>query len=210
MRDALTRVLLASLMLLGSNSTASASEVLKGRASVIDGDTIEIHGQRIRLHGIDAPESAQRCERNGDQWRCGREAAWALDDELRHRAVTCTATDRDRYGRIVAVCGTRDIADINGWLVEQGLALAYRQYSREYVPQEKDAERRNRGIWAGDFIEPWNWRYGVRLTTDPKCRQASCSAMASCREARYALNRCGYSSLDGDRDGVPCESLCAP
>ena len=55
-----------------------ASADIAGTASVIDGDTIEIHGQRIRFHGIDAPESRQTCVAGGEEWRCGQEAALAL------------------------------------------------------------------------------------------------------------------------------------
>src|SRR4029453_9677723 len=74
-----------------------------GRASVIDGDTIEIHGQRIRLFGIDAPESRQTCEANGQTYRCGQQAALSLADHVGQRTVACEERDTDRYGRIVAV-----------------------------------------------------------------------------------------------------------
>ena len=76
-----------------------------GRASVIDGDTIEIRGQRIRLFGIDAPESRQTCtDPKGVSYRCGQRAAQALDYRISDSPVTCEPKDRDRYGRIVAVC----------------------------------------------------------------------------------------------------------
>ena len=80
---------------------ALAAEPLVGNASVIDGDTIEIHGQRIRLHGIDAPESRQECSRpDGTSWRCGQQAALALSDRIARSVVHCDARRRDRYGRI--------------------------------------------------------------------------------------------------------------
>ncbi len=129
-----------------------------GVASVIDGDTIEIHGERIRLHGIDAPESCQTCEdATGRQWRCGQKAALSLQDLIGHRTVTCRQRDVDRYGRIVAQCQQGDI-DIGEWLVGRGLALAYRKYSKAYVAAEETASAARRGVWAGSFTAPWDWR----------------------------------------------------
>src|SRR4029450_10000064 len=96
-------------------SPANATD-LTGRASVIDGDTIEIHGQRIRLFGIDAPESRQTCEAAGQTWRCGQQAALALAEFIDQRTVTCGKRDTDRYGRIVAVCRA-GIEDIGAFMV---------------------------------------------------------------------------------------------
>lgn len=130
---------------------------LVGIVSVIDGDTIEMHGIRIRLHGIDAPESRQECERDGKEWRCGQEAARALDNLAHGKTVKCEPRDRDRYGRTIAVCRIGR-QDINAWLVEQGWALAFTRYSDDYIGQEAKARRAKRGIWAGKFAAPWEWR----------------------------------------------------
>ena len=135
---------------------------VSGRASVIDGDTIEVGGHRIRLHGIDAPESAQTCLAGGKRWRCGRHATRALAGRIAGRPVACEEKDRDRYGRIVAVCRLGG-SDVNAWLVAEGWALAYRRYSRAYVNAEASAKAARRGLWRGDFVAPWNWRVGVRL-----------------------------------------------
>jgi endonuclease YncB( thermonuclease family) len=86
-----------------------------GQASVIDGDTIEIRGPRIRLYGIDAPEGAQLCYRDGAPRPCGRRAAFALADFIGSRRVSCQQRDRDRYGRIVAVCVTGG-DDLSAWM----------------------------------------------------------------------------------------------
>jgi endonuclease YncB( thermonuclease family) len=132
---------------------------LVGVASVIDGDTIEIHGQRIRLHGIDAPESSQTClDADGQKWRCGQRAALALQDLIGRRTVTCDERDVDRYGRVVGRCLVDEI-DINEWLVAEGLALAYRHYSMDYVAAEATARAARRGMWAGTFEPPWDWRH---------------------------------------------------
>jgi endonuclease YncB( thermonuclease family) len=134
------------------------SETIVGRASVIDGDTIEIHGTRIRLFGIDAPEGSQTCLEEGKPTRCGQYSALALADKIGSSPVMCEPKDRDRYNRVVAVCRSSG-EDLNAWMVSQGMAVAYRQYSVDYVPQEEQAAALKRGIWKGDFIFPWDWRH---------------------------------------------------
>ncbi len=135
-----------------------------GVASVIDGDTIEVHGQRIRLRGIDAPESRQLCRLDGKPWQCGKDAANALADKIARRSVTCEDLGRDRYKRIVGRCTVAG-EDLEKWMVANGWALAYRRYSEDYVDEEADAQAARRGIWAGEFVKPWKWRRGKRLDT---------------------------------------------
>lgn len=138
------------------------AETLAGTASVIDGDTIEIHGTRIRLSAIDAIESSQRCTLpDGKKWNCGKDAAFALADKIGRSPVTCEVTDIDRYGRSVAVCSLRGL-DLGGWMVQEGWAVAYRRYGLEYVAAEERARREGKGIWASDFVMPWDWRRGQR------------------------------------------------
>jgi endonuclease YncB( thermonuclease family) len=105
--------LLALGIILGMALPASADE-LAGQASIIDGDTLEIHGTRIRLWGIDAPESDQLCRNeDGEPYRCGQKAANDLDALIARRPVDCVEVDRDRYKRAVAVCTVAgvDLAD---------------------------------------------------------------------------------------------------
>jgi endonuclease YncB( thermonuclease family) len=129
-----------------------------GRASVVDGDTIEIRGTRIRLFGIDAPESGQSCtDREGRVWPCGRRAAQALDEFLQDKTVRCREEARDRWRRMVAVC-IANREDAGRYLVLQGHAVAYRQYSTRYVADEQTARAADRGIWAGTFVMPWEYR----------------------------------------------------
>jgi endonuclease YncB( thermonuclease family) len=136
------------------------------RASVIDGDTLEIHDMRIRLWGIDAPESSQLCRGDdGLQYRCGAKAANDLDVFIAGRPVSCLPISLDRYGRTtVATCSVGG-ADLGDWLVRNGLALDWPQYSkRKYESAQGDAEQAGPGIWAGSYVEPWLYRVCVRAS----------------------------------------------
>ena len=125
------RALVIALCLLATPALADVA----GVASVIDGDTIEVRGQRIRLHGIDAPESRQLCRLDGKPWQCGKDAANALADKIARRPVTCEDLGRDRYKRIIARCTVAG-ENMGAWMVSEGLALAYRHYSLDYVDEE--------------------------------------------------------------------------
>lgn len=146
-----------------ATATASRADDLVGRAVVIDGDTIEIHGERIRLEGIDAPESRQTCtvRDTGAEVRCGQRAALWLSDLIGEKPVSCTESGRDRYKRVLAHC-TVSGKDIGAAMVSAGWALAFVRYSREYEPQEATARDAHAGIWQWEFVAPWDWRQGQR------------------------------------------------
>lgn len=133
-----------------------------GPARVLDGDTIEVRGVRVRLEGIDAPETMQKCRTKWGRWSCGRRAAEALSKRIGGKVVACEITGRDRYRRSLAVCRLEG-TDLNAWMVTEGWALAYRQFTRRYVSHEAAARQAKRGLWRGEFIAPWDWRRGVRL-----------------------------------------------
>lgn len=152
------RVVVLAVALTSVAVTALAADPLIGVASVVDGDTIEIHGQRIRLHGIDAPESSQPCTRpGGEVWPCGRHAANALADEIGRATVHCGPLGQDRYRRTIAVC-RKGGEDLGQWMVARGWAVAFRRYSLDYVAAEDRAYAARRGVWSGDFQMPWDWR----------------------------------------------------
>jgi endonuclease YncB( thermonuclease family) len=140
-------------------------ERLTGLARVIDGDTLELEGIRIRLHAIDAPEGRQTCRTSGREWACGGEARSQLESIIAGRPVTCHKQDIDRYGRMVGIC-TLGEADLGSLMVEQGWALAFRRYGADYLAQEEAAKAAGRGMWAASFIAPWEHRAGRRLAEE--------------------------------------------
>ena len=161
--------------------SADAADLI-GRASIIDGDTLEIHGQPVRLFSIDAPGARQTCEAGSQTYRCGQQAALALADRIGQQTVACEPRDTDRYGRIVAVCRAGG-EDVNAWLVSQGWALAYRHYSTAYVDEEDVARTARLGVWRGAFTAPWDWRHGERTATGgaPTAGKPTGSASACCK-----------------------------
>ena len=124
---------------------------------ISDGDSLRSGKLKIRLHGIDAPELKQTCQGpDSDDWPCG-EASRAALARMVTRPLQCELRDVDRYGRLIMRClaGETDIAED---LVSQGLAMAYRRYSTDYVAAEEAAEAAAHGMWQGRFEPPWEWR----------------------------------------------------
>ena len=160
----LALILAASLILTASPLLATSPLMAadhQGPARVIDGDTIEVGGLKIRLHGIDAPERRQLCIRDSQEWFCGEAATDALTAFVQTRPVVCEGMGLDRYGRLVARCRVSG-EDIGEWMVRQGWALAYRRYSTDYAAAEEEAKAAGVGIWGTEFMAPWEWRKIVR------------------------------------------------
>jgi endonuclease YncB( thermonuclease family) len=149
-------------------SGAAWSDSFVGQASVIDGDTLEIHGTRLRLWGVDAPESNQLCRGEDSlQYRCGAQAANELDAFIARRPVNYIPLSLDRYGRTVATCAV-DGADLGEWLVKKGLALDWPNYSNgKYATVQREAEQSGVGIWKGSYVEPWLYRVCIRAGGRP-------------------------------------------
>jgi endonuclease YncB( thermonuclease family) len=161
-----TGALLATLALWPA--AVAIADDLTGQASVIDGDTLEIHGSRIRLWGVDAPESTQLCRGvDSERYRCGAKAANDLDGFIASRYVSCIPINLDRYGRTVATCSVGGV-DLGEWLVQNGLALDWPQYSKgKYGADQRAAEQAERGMWAGSYVEPWLFRVCIRAAGTP-------------------------------------------
>ena len=147
----------------GKRETPSRPRVMAAR--IVDGDTVVLSGVRVRLHGIDAPETGQSCRDARDRrYRCGRDATAALI-RLAGGGIRCRMQHgADRYGRKIGTCYAADGRNINAEMVRLGHALAYRKYSTAYMPQEREAQAGRRGLHRGAFVEPWAWRRGQRLS----------------------------------------------
>ena len=151
------KYIVLTTLLLSSIATAD----LTGAAQVTDGDTVKIGHTRIRLHGIDAPEKNQTCERYGLLWECGQASTELLLKLIDRQVITCKGKTRDLYKRLIAVCYIDEV-NLNAAMVDAGMAMAYRQYSLDYVRNEEKAKADGKGMWGGEFVSPGDWRHGNR------------------------------------------------
>ncbi|MCK8778642.1 thermonuclease family protein [Rhizobium sp. NTR19] len=142
------------MMLIAARLNGSDDTRMSGPFHVVDGDTLAVGEERLRLQGIDAPELDQICEdADGGQWACGREAKKLLGEFVREDGVECVGRGRDRYRRLLVRCRSGEF-DINAQMVRQGLAVASGGYAREQVAARSDRLR----LWGGTFDEPRAWR----------------------------------------------------
>mgnify|MGYP001191265804 CR=1 FL=1 len=141
-------------------------KIISGIAKVIDGDTIKIEKNKIRLFGIDAPESKQFCQKTwlsisfislNKDYPCGEISTNKLKIKINNKFVICKTINKDRYNRFIAEC-YKDKININQWMVSNGYALAYRKYSKKYIALENLAKKEKIGLWSGSFDKPWEWR----------------------------------------------------
>ncbi|WP_234033961.1 thermonuclease family protein [Qipengyuania gaetbuli] len=203
--------------------SAASAQVFTGTAIAVDGDSLEMTGARIRLHGIDAPEGTQACQRNGEAWACGAEAKAMLAGLVDGKLVTCEQRDIDVYGRLVATCKAGRVDPAQA-LVRSGMAIALSEFSDAYLASEASAKQAKVGLWSSEFQLPADFRAAnpqsapqvYKRPTAPGVRydQATGGGLyfRSCREARAAgrapiyRGQPGYrSGLDGDNDGIACE-----
>lgn len=197
-------------------TTAAEPRELTGRVTrVIDGDTLELSAPdntrtMIRLAQIDAPEKSQPY---------GERATAALAALTLGKLARVEVVDLDRYGRTVGEVYADDL-HVNKEMVRQGHAWAYTRYvdSLAIIDLEDEARQHQRGLWRLSLTErdpPWEWRRSQGASApapadaDTVCgAKRTCKEMVSCAEARFYLLECGLPRLDGDGDGIPCESKC--
>ena len=162
-----SKILLIGLTIILYSTTLSADESkapfsISGNLKIThvsDGDSLRSGKLRIRLFGIDAPEKKQKCtSMNGRQWDCGLAAQKALKQLVESvPEISCNLMDIDRYSRLVMRCYAGK-TDVGAALVREGLALAYRHYSKLYIKDENAAKITKSGMWRGSFTKPWTWR----------------------------------------------------
>ena len=159
------------------------ANISSGPASVIDGDTLDMTGTRIRLLGIDAPESAQSCTREGQPWACGEEATATLREIIASGNLTCTAQGTDVYGRTLAVCET-PVFDVGREMVRRGMAVTSRDAPSDYETATEIARQMRFGLWLGEFQRPDEWR-----AANPQAMARLARAEAEARSPRAASSR---------------------
>ncbi len=208
-----------------------AAEYTGRVVGVSDGDTLtlltaEKQQVKVRLGEIDTPESRQPY---------GQRAKQALSDLAYNQQARVVVQDVDRYGRTVGRVFV-GATDVNAEMIRQGAAWAYRQYLKDQslLALEAQAKAAKRGLWGlpeAERCPPWDWRKGTCATASAPATRAPaaptaaptsattsggftcagkryCREMTSCEEAKFYLTQCGVRSLDGNHDGVPCETLC--
>ena len=145
---------------------AANSEIIYGNAEVIDGDTIKINKDKVRLHGIDAPEKKQTCQRYfltisfitfKKNYECGIMSKKKLQKFIENKSIKCLIRGKDIYKRKIGTCYKKKI-NINSWMVRNGYAVAYKKYSKKYIIFEEEAKKNKIGLWQGEFQMPWEWR----------------------------------------------------
>jgi len=217
---AIRRTAFAISLIVLATAALAAGRVLEGRVTrVIDGDTLEVlienRPVRVRIAGIDTPERGQSWASRSKQ---------ALSDRVFGKQVRVIEVAEDIYGRTVGEVYADNVC-VGCELVREGHAWVYRRFTDDAVLMqlEDDAREARRGLWAlpaSDRMPPWEWRQrGKEARDDQRLRvqtaqpfecglKRECREMISCEEARFHLKECGLDQLDGDGDGMPCESIC--
>jgi endonuclease YncB( thermonuclease family) len=149
----LSATIVACVTMLGCNSNHEYA----GKSYAIDGDTIVIGDEIIRIEGIDAPEIDQTCNRYDHNYDCGKEARQVLENLLQGGTPKCASSSRDIYNRHLGVCSVNSI-DIGQHMVLVGYAVNYYRYTERYAGDETIARVNRRGMWAGTFTMPWEHR----------------------------------------------------
>ena len=131
------------------------------KIQVVDGDTIHIGNLKYRFFGIDAPEKKQICEKDNIKIQCGVIAKNVLKNKIGDKIPECIVKDKDRYQRLVAECFIGK-ESLSRFMVREGYAVAYTQYSKDFIEDEKYAKENKLGIWSMNFQLPSEYRKSLR------------------------------------------------
>ena len=131
------------------------------KIQVVDGDTIHIGNLKYRFFGIDAPEKKQICEKDNIKIQCGVIAKNVLKNKIADKIPECIVKDKDRYQRLVAECFIGK-ESLSRFMVREGYAVAYTQYSKDFIDDEKYAKENKLGIWSMNFQLPSEYRKSLR------------------------------------------------
>ena len=154
------------LLIFFSNTIA---EEISGIPKIVDGDTVHIKENKFRLEGIDAPEMRQQCKKESlkisfiigftfyKDYNCGKVSKEKLKSKIRGSEIKWIFRTEDRYKRYIATC-YKEKTNLNQWMVRNGYAIAYRRYSKKYIPDEDFAKENKLGLWQGKFMNPEKWR----------------------------------------------------
>ncbi len=152
-------VIIALILSIITAASSNNESSIKGDIRIIDGDTIVLNNEKIRLQGIDAPETKQYCKAEDKKTKipCGKIATEKLKEIIDNNKVTCNIKGTDRYSRKLGYCYAGDI-NINKEMVRRGYAVAYIQYDKSFAQDESVAKKEKLGFWNGTFERPQDWR----------------------------------------------------
>ncbi|MFN0114891.1 MAG: thermonuclease family protein [Paracoccaceae bacterium] len=199
-RPTLLPVLLLAILALLAAPAPVLAETVAGRADVLDGDTLDIGAERIRLFGIDAPEKAQTCQAATGAWACGLWAGERLRALTGGRRVTCEGIDRDAHGRLLARCDAGD-GDLGALLVRSGASVAFLRYSTDYADEEKEAIFARAGVWQGAFQAPEDYRTALRaqVASAPQPAPDNCAIKGNVSASGRIYHMPGQENYDDTR-----------
>ncbi|MGQ2957561.1 acrylyl-CoA reductase family protein [Sphingopyxis sp.] len=178
--------------------SASAQDI-SGSGRAMDGDSLDMAGIAVRLHGVDAPELYQTCSRQGQSWACGKEASAKLAQLVNGAELRCEQRDVDDYDRIVASCTARQV-DLGQAMVEAGLAVALPQFSDRYLGAEArgwGTGETHLGAFAEKSRVKGDWLVPLPADLTPSEAMAIGTAGYTAMLSILALEKHGLQPADG-------------
>jgi endonuclease YncB( thermonuclease family) len=195
MRTRTAPILLALLC----SSPAFAQAPVHGPGQAKDGDSLMVGDKEVRLFGIDAPEFDQSCKRGGEDWSCGASAADKLAQLVTGKSVVCSAVGTDQHGRLLGRCMV-GATDVNRAMVASGYAVAFRRYSSDYVSAEDSARVTKRGIWAGTFQMPSDYRHAGDAPVPFRSKTAQKRTAPRAVSSDWSGRSSGSCNIKGNRN----------